>query len=171
MFCKHSDSAATSLTFLYNVQPAHQAPHNAATQMQDITQNYGRTIIRMKGWVLMNGKGSVCNIFCKKVNQSRYNPRCPEGSRKLRFPDYVRTAQDGGKVVSLMHRPPLPPGNIPGTYFCYRLSQPHGHSTVRRILSTKKSNDTIRNQTHDLLACSAPTAPPHAPLALFCWTG
>jgi hypothetical protein len=33
----------------------------------------------------------------------------PEGSRKLRFPDYMATAQDGGKVVSLMHRPPLPP--------------------------------------------------------------
>ena len=26
---------------------------------------------------------------------------CPEGSRKLRFPDYVTTVQDGGKVVSL----------------------------------------------------------------------
>jgi len=35
----------------------------------------------------------------------------PEGSRKLRFPDFVTTAQDGGKVVSLAHRPPLPPGN------------------------------------------------------------
>ena len=42
----------------------------------------------------------------------------PEGSRKLRFPDYMTTAQDGGKVVSLTHRPPLPPGNIPGTDFC-----------------------------------------------------
>jgi len=29
--------------------------------------------------------------------------RCPEGSRKLRFPDYMTMAQDGGKVVSLMH--------------------------------------------------------------------
>jgi len=28
------------------------------------------------------------------------------------------TAQDGCKVVSLMHRPPLPPGNTPGTHFC-----------------------------------------------------
>jgi len=28
----------------------------------------------------------------------------PEGSRKLRFPDYMTTAQDGGKVVSLTHR-------------------------------------------------------------------
>ena len=31
----------------------------------------------------------------------------PEGSRKLRFPGFVTTAQDGGKVVSLTHRPPL----------------------------------------------------------------
>jgi len=42
----------------------------------------------------------------------------PEGSRKLKFPDFMTTAQDGGKVVSLTHRPPLPPGNAPGTHFC-----------------------------------------------------
>ena len=42
----------------------------------------------------------------------------PEGSRKLRFPDFMTTAQEGGKVVSLMHRPHLPPGNTPGTHFC-----------------------------------------------------
>jgi hypothetical protein len=41
----------------------------------------------------------------------------PEGSRKLWFPDFMTTAQDGGKVVSLTHRPPLPPGNTPGTHF------------------------------------------------------
>jgi hypothetical protein len=42
----------------------------------------------------------------------------PDVSRKLRFPDFMNTAQDGGKVVSLKHRPPLPPGNTPGTNFC-----------------------------------------------------
>jgi len=42
----------------------------------------------------------------------------PEGSRKLRFPDFMTTAQDGGKVVSLTHWSPLPPGNTPGTHFC-----------------------------------------------------
>jgi len=42
----------------------------------------------------------------------------PEGSRNLRFPDFITTAQDGGKVVSLTHRPPLPPGNTPGTHSC-----------------------------------------------------
>ena len=41
----------------------------------------------------------------------------PEGCRKLRFPDFMTMAQDGGKVVSFTHRPPLPPGNIPGTHF------------------------------------------------------
>ena len=41
----------------------------------------------------------------------------PEASRKLRFPDFMTTAQDGGKVVSLKHRPPLPPANTPSTYF------------------------------------------------------
>ena len=43
----------------------------------------------------------------------------PEGSRKLRFPYFMTTAQDGGKVVSLTPRPPLPPGNARGTHFNY----------------------------------------------------
>jgi hypothetical protein len=42
----------------------------------------------------------------------------PDGSRNLRFPDSMKKAQDGGKVVSFTHRPPLPPGNTPGTHFC-----------------------------------------------------
>ena len=67
----------------------------------------------------------------------------PEGSRKLRFPDVMKTAQDGGKVVSLKHRPPLSPGNTPGTHFCQRLCRPQGHSATGRILSLKNSNDTI----------------------------
>jgi hypothetical protein len=30
----------------------------------------------------------------------------PDYSRKLRFPNFVTTVQDGGKVVSLTYRPP-----------------------------------------------------------------
>jgi hypothetical protein len=41
----------------------------------------------------------------------------PERSRKLRFLDFMTTAQDGSKVVSLTYQPPLPPGNTPGTHF------------------------------------------------------
>jgi len=58
----------------------------------------------------------------------------PEGSRKLRFSDFMTTAQDGGKVVSLTHRTSLPPGNAPGIHFRKRLSRPQGHSAVGRIL-------------------------------------
>ena len=42
----------------------------------------------------------------------------PEVSRKLRFPDFMTTAHDGGKVVSLTHRPPLPSGNTSGIHSC-----------------------------------------------------
>ena len=41
----------------------------------------------------------------------------PEGSRKLRFSDFMTTAQGGGKVVSHTHWPHLPPRNSPGTHF------------------------------------------------------
>jgi hypothetical protein len=52
-----------------------------------------------------------------------------------------------------------PPGNIPGTHFCYRLSRLQGHSAARRIKSMKNSYDTIGNQTRDLPACSAVPQP------------
>jgi hypothetical protein len=62
-------------------------------------------------------------ILVDKVSQTQVGKAVPlqawsgpEGSRKLRFPDYMTTAHDGGKV-SLTHRPPLPPGNAPGPHF------------------------------------------------------
>jgi hypothetical protein len=62
---------------------------------------------------------SLLILMLLKVKQSRYRPGVAQRlSRKLRFPDYMTTAQDGGKVVSLTHRPPLTPGNAPGTNFC-----------------------------------------------------
>jgi len=55
-------------------------------------------------------------IFILPLSSFRYKDKSvplqawsgPEGSRKLRFPDFITTAQDGGKVLSLTHRPPLP---------------------------------------------------------------
>jgi hypothetical protein len=38
----------------------------------------------------------------------------PEGSRRLRLPDIKKVV----RLFSLTHRPPIPPGNIPGTHFC-----------------------------------------------------
>jgi hypothetical protein len=67
----------------------------------------------------------IGQLKCIKINVKGKGKAVPlqawrgrEGSRKLRFPDFMTTAHDGGKVVSLMHRPPLPPGNTPGTDFC-----------------------------------------------------
>ena len=49
--------------------------------------------------IMVRGKG-------KAVPLQAWNG--PEGSRKLRFSDFMTTAQDGGKVVSLTHWPPFP---------------------------------------------------------------
>jgi len=62
----------------------------------------------------------VCNMvyICYRVKAVPLQAWSgPEGSRKLRFPNFMTTAQDGGKVVSLTHRSPLPPRNAPGTHF------------------------------------------------------
>ena len=42
----------------------------------------------------------------------------PKGFRNLRFPNFMTTAQNVGKVFSLTHWPRLPQGNTPGTHFC-----------------------------------------------------
>jgi hypothetical protein len=43
----------------------------------------------------------------------------------------------------------LPPGNISGTYFCYRMNPPQ----------QRNPNDSIGNQTHGLPACIAVSQP------------
>jgi len=42
----------------------------------------------------------------------------PEGSRKLRFIDFVTMAQDDGRLSALRTGRLYPPGNTPGIHFC-----------------------------------------------------
>ena len=66
------------------------------------------------------------------------------------FPDFMTTAQDGGKVVSLTHRPPLPPGNIAGTHLLETESTPEPQCDRKDFMLMKNSNDTSWDRTNDL---------------------
>ena len=52
-----------------------------------------------------------------KVKQSRFRP-----GQALKVPRFHDNGTGWWQVVSLTQRPPLPPGNSPGTHFCWRLS-------------------------------------------------
>jgi len=53
-------------------------------------------------------------IFCAVLNAVQGKGKAFP-VQDLRVP--MQSAHDGGKVVSPMHRLPLPPGNVPGTHF------------------------------------------------------
>ena len=68
-----------------------------------------------------------------------------------------------------MHRPPLPPVDIPGTHLYQRQSRLQGQGVARRINSMKNPNETIGTRTRDLPACSAvpqQTAPLYTPISV-----
>jgi hypothetical protein len=66
-----------------------------------------------------NTKSALLKVrIMRKVSSPVTGLSGPEGSRKLKFPDFLKTAQDGGKVFNLTHRQHLPSGNTPGTLFC-----------------------------------------------------
>jgi hypothetical protein len=84
----------------------------------------------------------ISNYIKVRVKISRYRLRQVFGAPG-RWDSRIsrQSAHEGGKVVSPKHRPPLPPGRIPGTHFCNRLSRPQGHNASGRIKSLKISSE------------------------------
>jgi hypothetical protein len=78
-----------------------------------------------------------------------------------------QSAHGGGKVASIMHKPPLPPGNILGTHFLWRLRRPQGPSAAEMNKTMKNPSDSIGNLTRGLPECTTvpkPTASQRAPV-------
>ena len=70
-----------------------------------------RTLICMLGYI-------TSDFFF--LNQFRYRPRVAQRVPRVRGSQISRqSAHEGGKVVSLSHRPIFTPGNAPGTHFCW----------------------------------------------------
>ena len=86
----------------------------------------------------------------EKVQESRNRPRVAQ-----RVPGDLgsqiswHSAREGCEVVSLTHRPPLPPWDVPGNHFHKGLSRPQGHDAVGRKYVTEKSSDTTGNRSRD----------------------
>ena len=90
-----------------------------------------------------------------KVKLSLYRPDGLRGLLNVEAPRIFRKlSHEADKFLSLTHRPPLPPGNIPGTYFCYNLNQLQGHGAAGRVKSMINLKDPIGNRTRNLPACS-----------------
>jgi hypothetical protein len=73
------------------------------TAYQNVVANRGR---KRSARTESKGKGKAIPV------QARTGP---EVSRRLRLPDTIQAALEGGDAVSPIHRPHLPPGNTPGT--------------------------------------------------------
>jgi len=77
-----------------------------------------------------------------------------------------QSSHEGGTVVSITHRPSLPPRKYSWYSFLLEADSTRGPYAAGRMMSMKNSIDPVGNWTRDLPACSAvpqPTAQPRAP--------
>ena len=108
------------------------------------------------------GRGNILNFFVYKLENLKGKTVLlgawigPECSRKLRFPDFMTTAQGCGK------KPYAPAAFTPRKCFWYSFlleaeSTPGLQCDRKDFMSMKNSNDTSWDRTSDLPICS--TAP------------
>jgi hypothetical protein len=117
----------------------------------------------------LNSGNVYYNLNGKTVKQSLYRPWGPQevGAPTLKDNRHSKVIRLSALRTGRLYLP----WKSPGTHFCYRLSGPQGHTAARRIMSSKNSNETLRNRNRDLPACSTvsqPTAPPRALTTIYC---
>ena len=99
--------------------------------------------------------------------QALNGPKC---SRKLRFPDFMKTAQDGGKIVSFTHRLTLPPRKYTWQSFLLEAESTPVPQRDRKDYVTEKipmTTSGIEPATCRFVVRSAlTTTPPRAPIRL-----
>ena len=81
----------------------------------------------------------------------------PEGSGRLRLQINRHSAHEGGKVVTLMHRPPLPPG-----ISWYSFLEADRNVSCHRINSKRRRSESIPGPS-DLWRSAVTTTLPQVP--------
>jgi hypothetical protein len=112
-------------------------------QLCGLAPTFRRTLsIRLQSSSHFTHNTHRCHKLCLelKVKLTLHRPGQAPGLQEFEAPRISRqSSHESGRVVSPNQRPPLAPGDIPGTNFRYRPSRPKGHNGAGRFKSTKKS--------------------------------
>jgi hypothetical protein len=142
------------LTWRHSVTYPRTRIHNTTDETTSVLSAIELFVFAMKTHAVYS------QVVIKKVKKYHFRPwqalSVPGGWGSLIL---RQSAHKGGKIVSPMHRQPLPPGNIPGIHFCQVLSRPQDHSAAERIKSIKNYDDANGNWSFDLPVCSAMPQP------------
>ena len=83
--------------------------------MISVTAVYDMCLLTAIG--ISTGGSITVHIYTNTIHKGK-GKAGPDGSRNLRLPDFVTTAQDGGGMSTSRTGLLYPPVNAPGTHFC-----------------------------------------------------